>query len=59
MIRAKVNLWWIRGEDALILAFFRELYSATKPNLGDKAKELLPTINRFLKAWTYLDEHGD
>ena len=31
------NPWWFRGEEALVLAFFRELYSATKPSLGDKA----------------------
>jgi predicted KAP-like P-loop ATPase len=25
------NPWWFRGEEALVLAFFRELYAATKP----------------------------
>lgn len=45
------NPWWFRGEEALVLAFFRELYSATKPSLGDKAKKLLPKLGaRLLNA---------
>jgi len=45
------NPWWFRGEEALVLAFFRELYAATKPTLGDKAKKLLPKIGaRLLNA---------
>ncbi|WP_422358271.1 KAP family P-loop NTPase fold protein [Qipengyuania flava] len=45
------NPWWFRGEEALVLAFFRELYSVTKQSLGDKAKKLLPKIGaRLLTA---------
>ncbi|MDN4632786.1 P-loop NTPase fold protein [Sphingomonas sp. PsM26] len=45
------NPWWFRGEEALVLAFFRELYSATKPSLGDKARKLLPKLGaRLLNA---------
>jgi KAP family P-loop domain len=43
--------WSFRGEEALVLAFFRELYSATKPSLGDKARKLLPKLGaRLLNA---------
>jgi predicted KAP-like P-loop ATPase len=45
------NPWWFRGEEALVLAFFRELYAATKPNLTSKAKKVLPKLGaRLLKA---------
>lgn len=45
------NPWWFRGGEALVLAFFRELYSATKPSLGDKARKLLPKLGaRLLNA---------
>lgn len=45
------NPWWFRGEDALVLAFFRELHAATKPSLGAKAKLALPKIGaRLMKA---------
>ncbi|MCW6536310.1 KAP family P-loop NTPase fold protein [Sphingomonas lycopersici] len=45
------NPWWFRGEEALVLAFFRELYAATKPSLGEKAKKLLPKLGaRLLNA---------
>lgn len=45
------NPWWFRGEEALVLAFFRELYAATKPSLGEKAKTILPKLGaRLLKA---------
>ncbi|QBM75896.1 NTPase [Sphingomonas sp. AAP5] len=45
------NPWWFRGEEALVLAFFRELYTATEPSLGEKARKLLPKLGaRLLKA---------
>ncbi|MEC3950149.1 KAP family P-loop NTPase fold protein [Sphingobium sp. HWE2-09] len=48
---ADFNPWWFRGEEALVLAFFRELYSATKPSLGDRARHLLPKLGaRLLNA---------
>lgn len=45
------NPWWFRGEEALALAFFRELYAATEPSLADGAKKLLPKLGaRLMKA---------
>lgn len=45
------NPWWFRGEEALVLAFFRELYAATNPSLGGKAKKALSKLGaRLLKA---------
>lgn len=40
--------WWFRGEDALALAFFRELYAGLAPSLGDKLKKLLPKLGARL-----------
>lgn len=43
--------WWFRGEDALALAFFRELYAGLGPSIGDKAKKQLPKLGaRLLRA---------
>jgi len=43
--------WWFRGEDALALAFFRELYAGLGPTLGDKFKDALPKLGaRLLRA---------
>ncbi|MBT8766768.1 KAP family P-loop NTPase fold protein [Metapseudomonas boanensis] len=43
--------WWFRGEDALALAFFRELYAGIGPSLGDKVKKKLPKLGaRMLRA---------
>lgn len=43
--------WWFRGEDALALAFFRELYAGLGPSLGAKAKKQLPKLGaRLLRA---------
>lgn len=43
--------WWFRGEDALALAFFRELYAGLGPSLGAKAKKQLPKLGaRMLRA---------
>jgi predicted KAP-like P-loop ATPase len=43
--------WWFRGEEALALAFFRELYAGLGPSLGDRFKQALPKIGaRLLKA---------
>ena len=38
------NPWWFRGEDALVLAFFHEIYRALKPNLGKRAMKTLPQL---------------
>lgn len=43
--------WWFRGEDALALAFFRELYAGLGPSLSDKVKKKLPKLGaRLLRA---------
>jgi predicted KAP-like P-loop ATPase len=40
--------WWFRGEEALTLAFFRELYAGLGPSLGDRFKKVLPKIGAQL-----------
>lgn len=43
--------WWFRGEDALALAFFRELYAGLGPSLGHQVKKKLPKLGaRLLRA---------
>src|SRR5690606_16739371 len=43
--------WWFRGEDALALAFFRELYTGLGPSIGDKVRKKLPKLGaRLLRA---------
>lgn len=43
--------WWFRGEDALALAFFRELYAGLGPSLSDKVRKKLPKLGaRLLRA---------
>jgi len=43
--------WWFRGEDALALAFFRELYSGLGPSLGERVRKKLPKLGaRLLRA---------
>lgn len=43
--------WWFRGEDALALAFFRELYAGLGPSLSENAKKQLPKLGaRLLRA---------
>ena len=54
------NPWWFRGEEALVLAFFRELYTATKPALGDRAKKSLSKLGaRLLKAGSVVAPAAD
>jgi predicted KAP-like P-loop ATPase len=40
--------WWFRGEEALALAFFRELYIGLGPSLGAKVKKKLPKLGARL-----------
>ena len=40
--------WWFRGEEALTLAFFQELYTAMKPNVGKKAKNVIAKLGSQL-----------
>src|ERR1700742_4027242 len=43
--------WWFRGEEALALAFFRELYAGLGTTLGEKFKKVLPKIGaRLMRA---------
>jgi predicted KAP-like P-loop ATPase len=43
--------WWFRGEEALALAFFRELYAGLGPSLGERFKQALPKLGaRLLRA---------
>lgn len=54
------NPWWFRGEEALVLAFLRELYAATEPSLSAKAKQLLPKLGaRLLKAGSFVAPAAD
>lgn len=38
------NPWWYRGQDALTVGFFNELYLATKPSLSEAGKKALSKI---------------
>ena len=52
--------WWFRGEDALALAFFRELYAGLSPTIGEKLKKLLPKLGaRLLRAGSVLGKAAD
>lgn len=43
--------WWFRGEDALALAFFRELYAGLGPSISDSVRKKLPKLGaRLLRA---------
>jgi len=43
--------WWFRGEEALALAFFRELYAGLGPSIGERFKKALPKLAaRLLRA---------
>ncbi len=40
--------WWFRGEEALTVAFFHELYSAFSPSFDRRAKKALSKLGKFL-----------
>jgi len=42
------NCWWFRGEEALALEFFRELYAAMDIAKSDKAKEAISQLGSRL-----------
>jgi hypothetical protein len=43
--------WWYRGEEALALAFLQNLNTVLKDSLGDKIKDLIPSLTqRMLQA---------
>jgi predicted KAP-like P-loop ATPase len=52
--------WWFRGEEALALAFFRELYAGLGPSLGERFKKVLPKIGaRLLRAGSMVSAGAD
>lgn len=54
------DCWWFRGEDALALAFFRELYAGLSPSLGEKVLKALPKLAaRLLRAGPALGGAAD
>jgi predicted KAP-like P-loop ATPase len=43
--------WWYRGEEALALAFLQNLNTVLRDSLGDKIKDLIPSLTqRMLQA---------
>jgi predicted KAP-like P-loop ATPase len=51
IVVVKFACWWFRGEEALALAFFRELYAGLGPTIGEKFKNALPKLgSRLLRA---------
>jgi predicted KAP-like P-loop ATPase len=44
----KFTCWWFRGEEALALAFFRELYSGMGSRLGERFKRALPKLGALM-----------
>lgn len=52
--------WWFRGEEALALAFFRELYAGLGPSLGERFTKALPKIGaRLLRAGAVVSSGAD
>jgi len=52
--------WWFRGEEALVLEFFRVLDAGLSPTLGKKLKKSLPKLGaRLLKAGAVLGSVAD
>jgi predicted KAP-like P-loop ATPase len=52
--------WWFRGEEALALAFFRELYAGLGPSVGDRFKKALPKIGaQLLRAGAVVGAGAD
>jgi len=52
--------WWFRGEEALALAFFRELYAGLGPSLGERFRKILPKIGaRLLRAGAVVSAGAD
>ncbi|MFN7114649.1 MAG: P-loop NTPase fold protein [Alphaproteobacteria bacterium] len=44
----RFNCWWFRGEEALALAFFRDLYAGIGPSLSKRFKKLMPKLGAQL-----------
>lgn len=51
LIISDFKCWWYRGEEALALAFLQNLHGTLRTGLGDKIKDLVPSIGqRLLQA---------
>lgn len=51
LVISDFKCWWYRGEEALALAFLQELHATLKDSLGDKVKDLIPSLTqRLLQA---------
>lgn len=60
LVLINFTCWWFRGEDALALAFFRELYAGLAPSLGDKIKKALPKLGaQLLRAGSVIGGAAD
>lgn len=54
------SCWWFRGEEDLAIAFFRELYAALNPELGERAKNSLTKLaSRLLNTGPLLGKIAD
>jgi predicted KAP-like P-loop ATPase len=52
--------WWFGGEDALALAFYRELYDGLSPTLGERFKKAWPQIGaKLLRAGSLVGAGAD
>ncbi|WP_339851425.1 P-loop NTPase fold protein [uncultured Nisaea sp.] len=51
LVVSDFKCWWYRGEEALALAFLQSLNGTLRTSLGDKVKDLIPSITqRLLQA---------
>lgn len=48
LVVSEFKCWWYRGEEALALAFLQHLNTILRDTLGDKVKDLMPSIGRTL-----------
>ncbi len=51
LVVSDFKCWWYRGEEALALAFLQSLNGTLRTSLGDKVRDLIPSITqRLLQA---------
>jgi len=48
LVVSDFKCWWYRGEEALALAFLQSLHGTLRTSLGDKVKDLIPSITKRL-----------
>lgn len=46
LVISDFKCWWFRGQEALALAFLKNLDSILRDKLGDKVKDLVPTVGK-------------